>query len=287
MAKKNREINVFSTSAIDLFASALGVFIVLVMILFPYFGKKSVEPPTPVAADTTNVEELKEALKKMTEFSESLEQKVEETQKKLQKTEAKTETLQKEIKEKKVEITTLKAQIPEPQPEPTVDPDANLKKLKKVIQALKQVKTEKETIEARNQELEQQVQQIKEVTQQKEQIESQNQQLKKQLEELKESVNQSSQQENSNFMAVIIQWPTLKHDIDLKVISPSKKKYDFKKRRHKGNPAQFTLDSRTGPGSEVWQTSELEPGVYKIKYKFYNQYGNTENAKVQGSVFTK
>ena len=33
----NRETSVFTTSAIDLFASALGAFILLVMILFPYY----------------------------------------------------------------------------------------------------------------------------------------------------------------------------------------------------------------------------------------------------------
>lgn len=37
MRSPNRETSVFSTSAIDLFASALGAFILLVMILFPYY----------------------------------------------------------------------------------------------------------------------------------------------------------------------------------------------------------------------------------------------------------
>lgn len=37
MRRLNRETTVFSTSAIDLFASALGAFILLVMILFPYY----------------------------------------------------------------------------------------------------------------------------------------------------------------------------------------------------------------------------------------------------------
>ena len=37
MRSPNRETAVFSTSAIDLFASALGAFILLVMILFPYY----------------------------------------------------------------------------------------------------------------------------------------------------------------------------------------------------------------------------------------------------------
>jgi hypothetical protein len=37
MRRVNRDISVFTTSAIDLFASALGAFILLVMILFPYY----------------------------------------------------------------------------------------------------------------------------------------------------------------------------------------------------------------------------------------------------------
>lgn len=37
MKRPDREITVFSTSAIDLFASALGAFILLVMLLFPYY----------------------------------------------------------------------------------------------------------------------------------------------------------------------------------------------------------------------------------------------------------
>ena len=37
MRTPDRETTVFSTSAIDLFASALGAFILLVMLLFPYY----------------------------------------------------------------------------------------------------------------------------------------------------------------------------------------------------------------------------------------------------------
>lgn len=49
MKKKNREITVFSLSALDLFCSAMGVFMILCFILFPYYGKKAPEPqpPTP------------------------------------------------------------------------------------------------------------------------------------------------------------------------------------------------------------------------------------------------
>ena len=37
MRRPNRDISIFSTSAVDLFASALGAFILLVMLLFPYY----------------------------------------------------------------------------------------------------------------------------------------------------------------------------------------------------------------------------------------------------------
>lgn len=40
MKRPNRSLEVFSMSALDLFASALGAFIVITMIMFPYFNKK-------------------------------------------------------------------------------------------------------------------------------------------------------------------------------------------------------------------------------------------------------
>jgi hypothetical protein len=39
--RKNREINIFSMSALDLFACALGAFFLLMIILFPYYKKET------------------------------------------------------------------------------------------------------------------------------------------------------------------------------------------------------------------------------------------------------
>ena len=36
MKKSNREINIFSMSTLDLFASAMGAFILITLVLFPY-----------------------------------------------------------------------------------------------------------------------------------------------------------------------------------------------------------------------------------------------------------
>ncbi|MGR3915001.1 MAG: hypothetical protein OD918_10930, partial [Gammaproteobacteria bacterium] len=41
MKRRNKEINIFSMSALDLFASALGAFILIAVVLFPFFPNVS------------------------------------------------------------------------------------------------------------------------------------------------------------------------------------------------------------------------------------------------------
>ena len=45
MKKRSREINIFSMSALDLFACSMGAFILITLILFPYYLKKESEHP--------------------------------------------------------------------------------------------------------------------------------------------------------------------------------------------------------------------------------------------------
>ena len=47
MKKRFREINIFSMSVVDLFACAMGAFILLVLILFPYYLKSDPTPCLP------------------------------------------------------------------------------------------------------------------------------------------------------------------------------------------------------------------------------------------------
>ncbi len=47
-----REASIFSVSAIDLFASALGAFVIVSFVLFPYFPNTGEVPPAPVAPPT-------------------------------------------------------------------------------------------------------------------------------------------------------------------------------------------------------------------------------------------
>ena len=55
MKRKNREISIFSMSALDLFASAMGAFILIAVVMFPYF-------PNTGTADQRDLDEALERL---------------------------------------------------------------------------------------------------------------------------------------------------------------------------------------------------------------------------------
>ena len=50
MKRRNREISIFSMSALDLFASALGAFILIAIVIFPYFPNTARSPVVVMAA---------------------------------------------------------------------------------------------------------------------------------------------------------------------------------------------------------------------------------------------
>jgi len=92
---------------------------------------------------------------------------------------------------------------------------------------------------------------------------------------------------STNFMIVVLNWLTPLHDIDLRVINPLGRLFDFQNRTYKDTKAKFVVDSRTGPGVEMWETQEIEPGDYLIEFYFYNTYGNETPAKLNASIITR
>ncbi len=102
----------------------------------------------------------------------------------------------------------------------------------------------------------------------------------------KEIDKNKANQTKQAFMAFTINWSTRDHDIDLTIEDPNGQKFDFKKRSFQGHPGLFALDTRRGPGVELWQTERIIPGKYKATYYFFNQYGNISSAKISGTIFT-
>lgn len=90
----------------------------------------------------------------------------------------------------------------------------------------------------------------------------------------------------NNFLMISTTWATEKHDIDLEITDTNNKKFNFKKKSYGGVDGQFEIDSRYGPGLEMWKTPKLHPGKYKVKVTLYNSNGNDAPAEVQTNVIT-
>ena len=122
------------------------------------------------------------------------------------------------------------------------------------------------------------IEKVEEVEQQLNAIKSENEQLKKEL--------ASTQRNAQTYLMIVLAWETEKHDLDLSIETPSQKVFDFKHRQIRGEHGEFQIDSRYGPGIEMWKAENFQSGRYKIKSSFYNTNGNAVNAKVRLSVIT-
>lgn len=180
MMRRNREITIFNLSALDLFASSMGAFMLLSFILFPYYMKNS---------------------------------------------------------------------------------DA-LERAKKAEEALKTCQTE--TAQARN-----------EAAQARSEAQASRAQEQKCQDKLKAS----------SFLAVVIQWTTSKHDVDLYIREPGGEEYYFSHRTLPGKPGILSRDTTNGPGVEVWEIQMPSPGEYLIFYELFSQNGNPEAAVVNGGIY--
>ncbi len=63
MKPRNREINIFNLSMMDVIAGALGAFLILFLLLQPYYGKTSKAPPSPPAKNMREAQQQIEDLR--------------------------------------------------------------------------------------------------------------------------------------------------------------------------------------------------------------------------------
>jgi len=89
MRSPNRELAIFSVSAIDLFASAMGSFILIAIVLFPYYLKTTTaEEAESLAADAQTAEEKVAAMQKQVA---ALQEALKEAERRAQAAEAEAE----------------------------------------------------------------------------------------------------------------------------------------------------------------------------------------------------
>lgn len=121
MRARRRNISVFSISALDLFAAALGAFILIVLVLFPYYK---------LGGTDTSMEELEDLVKKrrlvasstQSEMSQirAIQAEIRLLNKQYRTTEAAMSVTEDRIRE--VQKQTAEIEIPDPQPVPIPTP---------------------------------------------------------------------------------------------------------------------------------------------------------------------
>jgi len=126
------------------------------------------------------------------------------------------------------------------------------------------------------------------------QLTTENESLKSSLRELKKTLLQQKTRiedltataPSSNFLAFVMSWGTRDQDVDLIVTDPKGHVFNFKTRNYENSPGLLVLDTRQGPGVEIWQSDRIIPGTYTFTFQFYSSYGNNEPCPVTGSLFT-
>ncbi len=122
MRSKRRNISIFSISALDLFAAALGAFILIVLVLFPYYQKGGTDQ---------SFEELEELVRKRRLVASSTQSEVSQIraiQAEIRLLDKQYRTTQEEMSEvenrlREVQRQTAEIEIPDPPPLPRPDPE--------------------------------------------------------------------------------------------------------------------------------------------------------------------
>jgi len=215
MKFRSREFNVFSMSALDLFASALGAFILISFVLMPYF----------LRLDDEEVARMRMAL-------EQTRASLQQTRASLQQTRANLEQVQASLEQER--------------------------------RALRECREREASCQA--------------------ELESATQDAQR-LQNCQANLSACEEKLSKTFLAIVIQWGTEQHDVDLHIIDPTGAEFFYSKKTIPGRPGELSADTTDGPGVEIWEVSEAPLGVYRVLYNLYSNRGNRAPAIVKGGVY--
>ena len=233
MRLRSKEINVFNMSALDLFASALGAFILITLVLFPYF---------PNTGDSQErVDEVKAQLAEA------------ETQ--LEQTNAELEQTSSELEQTSAELEQLRAQ----------QKSGLEQELQAVREQLSACQAQREEAQAALNACQARLRETEAADSALGACENQNRQMQQELQSC-------AQQLRKKFVLVVISWST-NDDVDLHIIDPAGREYYYEKKFHSGSRAKLEEDNTRGPGNEIWLHPAAEPGRYRVYYKYYSGSG--------------
>lgn len=117
-------------------------------------------------------------------------------------------------------------------------------------------------------------------------IELQAQSLNKKNQELQMRIDELALKQPQSYFMIMSKWSTEKHDVDMLVTDPNGHVFKFNKRNFKGIPGTFEIDSRMGPGLELWKALSPVPGEYKVDLTLYKNYGNEVKTNLELQLIT-
>ena len=269
MKRKSREISIFSMSALDLFASALGAFILIAVVIFPYFPNTG--PVAQVELDDA-LERLREASsgnEELLQIHEELNVAMTGLREDLSSCRRRTHQLEEELQATRDRVHALERALE--------DQDA----LRDELAACRQEATSQQAQIATQQG--QILSQQEQIAQQQAQVAQQQAQIAQQQVQIGEQEDRIADLERRKFLLVTISWNGDEgDDVDLHVVDPNGNEYYFANRTYPASDARFEEDSLNGPGNEVWLQPQVMAGEYRI---YYNPFSlESPQVNVRGRV---
>lgn len=255
MKPRSREINVFSMSALDLFASALGAFILLTVVIFPYF-------PNEGMVERAELEEI------LNELGEAA---------------AESAELQRIHEELNGAIGSLQRELAACRGELAACREETLSQQAQAEEQQRQIEEQQRQIEEQQAQAGERQRQQRQIEEQQRQIEEQQAQARERQRQIGEQEDRIADLERRKFMIVTISWGGQSgDDVDLHVVDPNGREYYFSQRSYPGSDARFEEDSLNGPGNELWLQPRLTVGEYRI---YYNPYSlESGSVEVRGRI---
>ena len=280
MKRRNREVSIFSMSALDLFASALGAFILLAIVMFPYFPNTGTADQRDLdaalerlQAEETSNEELQEVLR---EIREDLERRLE----------AVRAEAERQVAAAQAEAEAAQAEAAAAQREAEAARDAAEVAQREASEAQAEAEAAQQAAEAA---------QDAAAAAQREASEAQAEAAaaQRELSEAQEALAEGGDRERAleqalererrrKFLLVTISWSD-DDDVDLHVVDPAGNEFYYGARSHAGSGARFEEDTTDGPGNEVWLHPQVTPGEYRVYYNLFSD-GGAPGVSVRGSV---
>ena len=251
MKSRSREINVFSMSALDLFASALGAFILISIVLMPYF----------LHVDPEEVARLRQELQQERSTLAETRQRLEEAQSELQQCRQQEAACREDLAALEQEVTRVQDMLDQAQAD-LAEAREDLQRAQSELQQCQQQEAAcREELDALRQEA-------------------------SALQQCQAELNACEEKLSRTFLAIVIQWSTGRHDVDLHVIDVAGEEFYYQEKTISGRPGELSADTTLGPGVEIWEVPEAPAGEYRVLYNFYDHNGNTdEDPTVKGGVY--